>query len=90
MEDILIKETSKKVDERLDQMRILSKSFNEILNCKEIQMEARGVFNYLRSQDCERFMCDSDFRIKTNISTGGLICNLLEVYHQYRLKQKVE
>ena len=87
MNDITIKETSKKVDERLEEMRNLSKSFNEILNCKEIQMEAKGVLNYLRSQDCDRYLCDSDFKIMTNISTGGLICSLLEAYHQYRLKE---
>ena len=86
MEEIL-KVTSKEVDERLKEMRILSESFNEILRCKETQMEAKNVFRYLRGKDCERYLCDSVFRIKTNISTGGLMCSLLESYHQYRLKQ---
>ena len=87
MNKILIKEPSKKVDERLQQMEILSESFNEILRCKETQMEAKNVFRYLRGKDCERYLCDSVFRIKTNIKTSGLMCSLLESYHQYRIKQ---
>ncbi len=78
----------KELDDRIEIFERMSKDFRDLLTNKEIQMEGSLVLRGLRESDCCYHLPPGEFIKKYNLSKPGLICSLLESYHQYRLKNK--
>ena len=78
------------LDNKIIELKKLSGAVNEILRNKEIQMEGSNVLRGLREDNCCYYLPPGEFIKKYNLSKPGLICNLLESYHQYRLKENQE